>query len=392
MTYYTYIIIITLLALGVLSILIAENNRISEQKKHLFIATNILIALAAITEYAGVHISGHENIPKGVLAAVKAMDYTLTPLAGGSLILSIQNPNAKNRILPWFFIGNAILQIISAFHGWMVVIDNQNRYTHGPLYPVYTAFYLLIIIILTIKMLYYGKSFRKRNQISLYATILLVFIGIAIQEVLTQNCRVSYLALTFGATFLFIHYSEFSQLQLDDKITEQQVKLENDALTGTLSRFAYIDTISSYANCIPADLAVFLIDINGLKIVNDSLGHEAGDELICGVAQCIENTIGKNGKTFRIGGDEFVVFATMTKEQTETALIDLKQKTQAWSGKRVNQLSASVGCVLAKDYEGFSIEDLVKEADKSMYQQKKAYYQATGRNCRHFNEFSKPPT
>lgn len=383
MIYYTSIIIMTLLALCVLSILIAENNRISEQKKHFFIVTNILIALAAIAECAGVHISGHENIPKGVLAAVKAIDYTLTPLAGGSLIISIQKPNTRTRILPWLFIGNAVLQIISAFHGWMVTINNQNHYTHGPLYPVYTAFYLLIMIILTTKMLSYGKSFRKQNRNSLYATMLLVFIGIAIQEVLTQNCRVSYLALTFGATFLFIHYSEFSQLQLDDKINEQQVKLENDALTGTLSRFAYIDTINSYANCIPEGFAVFLIDINGLKIVNDSLGHEAGDELICGAAQCIENSIGKNGKTFRIGGDEFVVFTIMTKEQTKTALIDLKQTTQAWSGKKVNQLSVSVGCILAKDYEGFSIEDLVKEADKSMYQQKKAYYQATGRDRRH---------
>ena len=386
MIYYTSIIIMTLLALGVLSILIAENNRISEQKKHLFIATNILIALAAIAECTGVHISGRENVPKGVLAAVKAMDYILTPMAGGSLIISIQKPNTRNRILPWLFAGNAVLQIISAFHGWMVTIDNQNHYTHGPLYPVYIAFYLLIIIILTAKMLSYGKSFRKQNRHSLYATILLVIIGIAIQEVLTPNCRISYLALTFGATFLFIHYSEFSQLQLDDKITEQQVKLENDTLTGALSRFAYIDTINAYDNCIPEDFAVFLIDINGLKIVNDSLGHEAGDELICGAAQCIEHSIGKNGKTFRIGGDEFVVFAIMTQEQTKTALINLKQQTQVWSGKKVNQLSVSVGCILAKDYEGFSIEELVKEADKSMYQQKRAYYRATGREHRHSKE------
>ena len=383
MTYYTSIIIMTLLALGVLSILIAENNRISEQKKHLFIATNILIALAAIAECTGVHISGHANIPKGILAAVKAVDYTLTPLAGGSLIMSIQQPNTRSRILPWLFAGNAVLQIISAFHGWMVTIDNQNHYTHGPLYPAYVAFYLLIIIILTSKMLSYGKSFRKQNRKSLYATMVLVLIGIAIQEVLTQNCRISYLALTFGATFLFIHYSEFSQLQLDDKITEQQVKIANDALTGTLSRFAYIDISNSYTNGIPENFAVFLIDINGLKTVNDSLGHEAGDELICGAAQCIENSIGKNGKTFRIGGDEFVVFTIMTKEQTEAALSDLKQKTQAWTGKKVSQLSVSVGCALAKDYEGFSIKNLVKEADRSMYQQKKAYYQATGRDNRH---------
>lgn len=69
--YYTSIIIIILLALTVLSILISENNRLPKMKKKIFIATNFLIALAAIVEYVGVLIGGNANIPEGVLAAVK---------------------------------------------------------------------------------------------------------------------------------------------------------------------------------------------------------------------------------------------------------------------------------------------------------------------------------
>ena len=57
MTFYTSEIIIILLALGVLSILVSENDRISRRKKRLFIATNILIAVAATAECAGVHMS-----------------------------------------------------------------------------------------------------------------------------------------------------------------------------------------------------------------------------------------------------------------------------------------------------------------------------------------------
>ncbi len=378
MNYYTSVIIIVLLALGVLSVLISENDRIPKEKKRLFLVTNALIAIAAVAECAGVHIDGKRNIPSGVLAAVKAVDYTLTPMTGGALIALMRPEGFKKAPLPWLFIGNAVFQIVAACQGWMIVIDRQHHYTHGPLYPIYMAFYLLIIIGLAVRMISYGKSFRKQNRKSLYALILLVFVGIGMQELL-GNYRVAYLAVTFGAAFLFIHYSEFSQLQLDDAIAEQQVKLSRDALTGVCSRFAYMDALQ---DSIPKDFTVFLLDINGLKKVNDSIGHDAGDELICGAAACIAETLGKSGKVFRLGGDEFAVFTSMTQEQTDTALAKLKQKVDSWSGKKAKKLSLSVGAAFARDYAGYSITELVKEADRAMYEQKKEYYQEVGHDRR----------
>lgn len=144
---------------------------------------------------------------------------------------------------------------------------------------------------------------------------------------------------------------------MDDKISDQQVKLLNDALTGVLSRFAYIDAINAYTASVPENLAVFMIDINGLKTVNDTLGHKAGDELICGAAKCIKRSLGNAGNTFRIGGDEFVVFAAMTREQASDALIDLKYKTEIWSGKIVKNLSLSVGCHLHRIVRGCQSTD-----------------------------------
>ena len=378
MNYYTSVIIIILLSLVVLSILVLENDRISHKKKRLFIATNILVSIAAIAECGGVHLNGKEYMPSWVLAAVKAVDYTLTPMTGGALIALMQKEGAKKTYLPLLFIANALFQIVAACQGWMIVIDSHNHYTHGPLYPVYAAFYLLIVINLFIKMVSYGKSFRKQNRISLYAIILFIFIGIAMQE-LFGNYRVAYLAVTFGLAFLFIHYNEFSQLQLDDEITEQQVIIFRDALTGVFSRFAYNDAVRE---AVPKDFVAFLLDINGLKTVNDSIGHEAGDELICAAAECIVSTFGKAGRVFRIGGGEFAVFAVMSPEQVKTTLTNLKQKTDNWSGTKVKQLSISAGYALASQHEGLSIEELMKEADIAMYEQKKEYYQKIGRDRR----------
>ena len=120
-----------------------------------------------------------------------------------------------------------------------------------------------------------------------------------------------------------------------------------------------------------------------MKEVNDTSGHRAGDELICGAAACIEATIGKNGRTFRIGGDEFVVFAVMSKKDLEHELVRIKHKTEQWTGEKGNKLSMSIGYVFADEYKGFSIEELVKEADREMYREKKKYYCVSERDRRH---------
>lgn len=169
-------------------------------------------------------------------------------------------------------------------------------------------------------------------------------------------------------------YYTMQQVKMDEKLNEQSVKISIDPLTGVFSRFAYNDVMESYDNQAPEDFVAFLIDINGLKVVNDTLGHEAGDELICGAADCIMKAVGNKGRTFRIGGDEFVVFGTMKKEQAEETLMEMDRIITSWSGEKVKNLSVSVGYALASEFTGYSIEDLTKEADKAMYEQKKEFY------------------
>lgn len=62
----------------------------------------------------------------------------------------------------------------------------------------------------------------------------------------------------------------------EQKLMEQRMKSSVDVLTGVFSRLAYHECLEQYADSVPTDLTVFLMDINGLKGVNDALGHEAG--------------------------------------------------------------------------------------------------------------------
>ena len=192
-------------------------------------------------------------------------------------------------------------------------------------------------------------------------------------EIVEQGSPVLSFLLWFVLPILLF---SFIGNQMNKKLMEQRMKSSVDVLTGVFSRLAYHECLEQYADSVPTDLTVFLMDINGLKGVNDALGHEAGDELICGAAQCITQAVGDRGKIFRIGGDEFVVLGQMTQTQAQEILAALQRIAAAWSGTKVGTLSISSGCAFADDHPDFSVEQLTKAADLSMYAQKQEYYRA----------------
>ena len=383
-SYYTSIILLSWLALGVLSILIRENDRLSKPDKRLLYLTYALIAISALAEWCGVQLDGRTDVPKWILVFVKTADYILTPLAGGALVVQMRIENRWRNAMLGILAANAVLQAVSAFIGWMVVVDEAHHYSHGPLYGLYMGLCLAIIAIVIIEFILYGRSFRRQNRLSLYAIMLLVVIGIAIQEALPGDNRTSYISLALGAALMFIHYSEYSQLAMDDTVSEQQAQIDTDVLTGLFSRNAYSRTLKKLdsAGPLPKDLAAFTIDINGLKAVNDSLGHEAGDELIRGAAACIVNAFGTGRSCYRTGGDEFVVLTPMSREEAGDAIKALDQETRRWRGDKVKSLSVSAGFALSQDFDELTSEALVRESDKAMYKAKAAYYRKAGRDRR----------
>lgn len=170
----------------------------------------------------------------------------------------------------------------------------------------------------------------------------------------------------------------------DDYLRTQQLQLDTDVLTGVYSRRAYSQALRDYdaAGPLPAGVAAFTVDINGLKDVNDSLGHEAGDELIRGAAECIGRSFDAGACCNRTGGDEFVVLTAADREKAENALRKLEQETKRWRGDSVKSLRVAAGYALAANHEGQSAEMLVKESDEAMYEAKAAYYRLSGKERR----------
>lgn len=162
------------------------------------------------------------------------------------------------------------------------------------------------------------------------------------------------------------------------------VKLSNtDRLTDCYNRRAYEDKLNEYKNFgMSNDFVYIAVDINGLKKANDTLGHQAGDELICGAATLLKNCFKEFGNVYRIGGDEFAVMVQCDENKLEERKNTLTRSMIKWKGKYVPQLAMSLGYAPYRECPGKSISELAKLADERMYDAKRNFYITSGQDRR----------
>lgn len=168
-----------------------------------------------------------------------------------------------------------------------------------------------------------------------------------------------------------------------DEVKRKEEKLifssNTDELTGLFNRRAYEETIREYwANGPDENLVYVSIDINGLKNVNDNIGHAAGDELITGAAECMKACFGGYGKIFRMGGDEFSALLFADADDLRLIISELEEMTENWQGRMVDSLSLSCGYVSLGEASFESLHDIEVLADRRMYEAKSAYYRNKG--------------
>lgn len=153
----------------------------------------------------------------------------------------------------------------------------------------------------------------------------------------------------------------------------------HDQLTGFYNRRAYEEAVKECKKQgKKGPFAYVSIDINGLKVVNDTIGHEAGDELISGASECMRKVFSPWGDVYRIGGDEFIVMAKVEKDQIEDMNRAFQKTCEEWKGELVEGLSVSCGYVCTEENPDLSFHEIILLADKRMYEAKSAYYRKSG--------------
>jgi len=181
---------------------------------------------------------------------------------------------------------------------------------------------------------------------------------------------------------------------LNEKIKEANTKLQNEIreralIQDKLRRISIIDELTGLYNrrgffeLAEKQLAVIMrknmkallvfMDLDNLKVINDTLGHGEGDDALIDTTGILRATFRQSDIIARIGGDEFVVFSGEETEDTIGAMISRFQgKIGDHNKKNVRpyELSISIGYVFCSKYEKCSIGRLLEIADKRMYEHK----------------------
>lgn len=153
-----------------------------------------------------------------------------------------------------------------------------------------------------------------------------------------------------------------------------------DVLTHLPNRVALEKCIESLEErgAVCKNLTVILMDVNGLKPVNDKSGHGAGDRLLCEAAKSIKEAFPEEKDAwYRLGGDEFVVLMTQTELSNEECQQRMQKATEKWKNFEHGPISISCGSQTARDVKVTKeiVHHLMQEADQIMYKNKIQYYQ-----------------
>lgn len=264
-----------------------------------------------------------------------------------------------------------VYSLVMCVIGKMFTIDDGKFYA-GTFDKYYYLFYLISLLIFLITILAYSGKMGLHDAVAALSYCMIPAVGLILSlNDVGINLSIAFLSIEVLVIYIMLQSEGENQLLF---------KSNNDELTGLYNRRAYEEDMLNYFENTSkkADLVYASVDVNGLKQANDTLGHVAGDELICATAQCLKSTFGNYGRVYRVGGDEFVAMFFAKEEKLELLKQELEETINQWHGNLVDSISISAGYVTKAEFPAESVSELSKIADKRMYQAKREYYSKRG--------------
>ena len=297
MSLYTGILLVTLALLMVTLVSIYSNRAISLSMKNGCVALCAFIALAALGEWCGVMLDDADPTMIPLHTAAKAVEFCAAPVIGIATARCYSKVR-KQLGMGLLVLAHAVFQAVSAFRGWVFCIDENNGYHRGPWYGVYVLVFSATLVYCFACIIREEKSYQRRPDATLVATLLFLVTGIVIQ-MSDSTLRVDFLCVAIGNQLLYDHRC---------KIIAQM-----DGLTYLLNRRCFEKDIER----LQPPAVILGMDVDRLKTLNDTCGHTAGDFYLKAVAETIRQVYGPYGFCYRYGGDEFCVILDKGLDRVE---------------------------------------------------------------------------
>ena len=174
-------------------------------------------------------------------------------------------------------------------------------------------------------------------------------------------------------------YLSFTDIDQEVTFSENLLReATKDALTGVYNRATMESSLTEMLQTEKVSRAFFMIDMDHFKSINDTLGHPEGDEALKETAKILQGVFRKKDMVFRMGGDEFCVFAPnftnvdMVCKRAEELNKRGRITRLSQDGKKAVHTSFSIGIVICKGEQTLSYEELYHRADLALYEAKGA--------------------
>ncbi|HEY9012900.1 MAG TPA: GGDEF domain-containing protein [Devosia sp.] len=184
--------------------------------------------------------------------------------------------------------------------------------------------------------------------------------------------RVTSALLVFGCVLFILNRLYRLARELDTRRRAARDLATRDALTGLANRRGFREALDA-AFAGPDQLALFYLDLDGFKQVNDRYGHATGDHLLNCVAQRLAHLAGPDGHVARLGGDEFVVLRRGPASRAELTELATRMHQRVCLPYGLGEVEAEVGVsigIAVRSGNMLEADDLVAGADAALYRAK----------------------
>lgn len=293
-----------------------------------------------------------------ILRIVNGFEFSLSPWSSYLFALTQSEKirsNWKKNVAP--IVVGSLLALSSTWNGWVFTITPDNHYIRGPL------FFVNLILNLYGFVLFVGANYinryryEKEERRFLNWNYVILFGGIVLQLIWEEVL----LLWPSVAVAIFSYY-----LFLNEKAYKY------DPLTQTYNRQAFQNKLDEIAKE-RTECFIIVMDLNGLKQINDKEGHLKGDTYIRLSAEIVNGIMGRSGRLYRIGGDEFCILCEQISDRKMAEKMNRIERTKAKLSEALGVDEKEVG--IAYGYEKCTVNDNVREvfqrADNAMYAKKK---------------------
>ena len=329
---------------------------LSAYRKKAFLIGIVLTIIIILAE-AGTVLTGDENYSfRSINILFNLLGFALTPVL--PLVLTMVFDRGffrKYRILLAPTVINLIVTLFSPISGFVFYVDANNHYFRQDYFFLFIIVYTINLLILFNRTIEVGKQYNYLFLRKMVALALFTLIGTSFQ-LISPLAYSSWHCVTLSLFLFFLVMSEFDS--------------NFDQMTGLYNRAAFERAKNHIGE--DEEFCVILIDINDFKSVNDTYGHEYGDDVIKTVATKIRKSFDKNYTCYRYGGDEFTIIG----KETDVRKIDYQLKKMESNLSEIREHenplpTVSYGYSVFRRGENLDFNKILKDADDQMYHFKK---------------------